>query len=428
MQFSIHTLLLILLFLLVISAFFSSSEIAMLSLNRYRLRFLVKKNNRQAIRVNHMLTRPERLLSVVLIGNTLANILASMVATIVGQRLYGDWGVAVVTAVLTVIILVFSEMAPKTLAAMYPEKVSFWLSLPLKILMNIFSPLVRLLSGTANLVLRLCGVRLSEVAKEALTGEELRLVVHEAALLLPSEHKTMLLSLLDLEQVTVEDIMVLKGDIVGINIDQPWADIVEQLESSQHTRLPLYRTRIDDLVGMVHVRDVLNLVLDETFDMEHLLEAAEAPYFIPEGTPLNIQILNFQKMKRRSCFVVNEYGDLQGLATMEDILEEIVGEFTTDVAALSKDMTLQEDGSVIVDGGTTIRTLNRLLTWQLPFIGPRTLSGLVIEHLGYIPPADCCVSIGHYRLEVLKVSDNTIKSIRMWKATKYRQDPSKGYF
>lgn len=420
MQFSIHSLLLILLFILIVSAFFSCSEIGMLSLNRYRLRFLVKKNNKQAIRVNQMLARPERLLSVVLIGSTLANILASMVATLIGQRLYGDMGVAIATVILTVIVLVFTEMAPKTLAAIHPEKISFLLSFPLKILLVVFSPFVRLLSGTANNVLRLFGVNLSEASKEALTGEELRLVVHEAALLLPSEHKTMLLSLLDLEQATIEDIMVLKADIVGINLDQPWQDIVEQLETSQHTRLPLYRSRIDDLVGMIHVRDVLNLVLDKEFDMSHLLEIAEAPYFIPEGTPLNLQLLNFQKMKRRSCFVVNEYGDLQGLATMEDILEEIVGEFTTDVAALSKDMTVQEDGSVIMDGSTTIRTINRLLAWQLPFIGPRTLSGLIIEHLGYIPPSDCCVSIGLYRLEILKVSDNMIKSVRMWKMSKLR--------
>lgn len=420
MQVPIHTLFIILLCLLIVSAFFSSSEIGMLSLNRYRLRFLVKKKHKQALRVNQMLSRPERLLSVVLIGSTLANIFASMVATLVGQRLYGDLGVAVATFILAIIVLVFAEMAPKTLAALHPEKMAFFLSWPLKMLMLIFSPFVSLLSATSNGVLRLCGVHLSEVTKEALTGEELRLVVHEAGLLLPSEHKTMLLSLLDLEQATVEDIMVVKADIVGINLDQPWADIVEQLETSQHTRLPLYRSRIDDLVGMIHLRDVLNLVLDEEFDMLHLLEIAEVPYYIPEATPLNLQLLNFQKMKRRSCFVVNEYGDLQGLVTMEDILEEIVGEFTTDVAALSKGMTLQEDGSVIVDGSTTLRTLNRLLGWHLPFIGPRTLSGLVIEHLGYIPPSDCCVSIEHYQLEILKVSENMIKSIRMWKITKRR--------
>lgn len=420
MRFSTHTLLITLFLLLFISAFFSASEIGMLSLNRYRLRFLVKKNNPQAIRVNKMLMRPDRLLSVVLIGNTLANIVASTVATLIGQRLNGDLGVAVATIILTIGILVFSEMAPKRLAAMYPERVAFLVSSPLKILLVIFSPLVHLLSWTANGLLRLFGVRLDQVAKEALSGEELRLVVHEAALLLPSEHKTMLISLLDLEQATVEDIMVPKTDIIGIDLEQPWCDLIEQLETSQHTRLPLYRTHIDNLVGMIHLRDVLNLVLDEKFDMESLLKIADAPYYIPEATPLNLQLLNFQKMKRRSCFVVDEYGDLQGLVTMEDILEEVVGEFTTDIADLSKDITPQEDGSVIVDGGITLRNLNRLMSWQLPFIGPRTLSGLVIEQLGYIPPPDCCVRIEQYQLEILKISDNTIKSIRMWKINKLR--------
>jgi Mg2+/Co2+ transporter CorB len=418
---SINTWLIILFSLLLIAAFFSSSEISLFSLNRYRLRYLVKQKNPKAIRVNKILSQPDRLLGVILIGSTLANILAEMVATLIGQRLYGDLGVAIATLMLAIILLVFAEMVPKTLAAMYSERIAFLIAKPLKWFLLLFFPMVRLLSSTANLILRLFGVNLSEVSKEALTGEELRSVVHEASLLLPSEHKTMLVSLLDLEQATVEDIMVPKSEIVGINLDQPWSVLIQELETAQHTRLPLYRTRIDDIVGMIHLRDVLNLVFEESFDMEHLLEIADQPYFIPEATPLNIQLLNFQKMKRRSCFVVDEYGELRGLVTMEDILEEIVGEFTTDVAALSKDVTLQQDGSIIVDGGMTIRTLNRMMSWHLPFIGPRTLSGLIIEQLGYIPPADCCVLIENYQLEILKVSDNMIKSIHMWKINKKRK-------
>lgn len=421
MLLSINTWLIILFSLLLIAAFFSSSEISLFSLNRYRLRYLVKQKNPKAIRVNKILSQPDRLLGVILIGSTLANILAEMVATLIGQRLYGDLGVAIATLMLAIILLVFAEMVPKTLAAMYSERIAFLIAKPLKWFLLLFFPMVRLLSSTANLILRLFGVNLSEVSKEALTGEELRSVVHEASLLLPSEHKTMLVSLLDLEQATVEDIMVPKSEIVGINLDQPWSVLIQELETAQHTRLPLYRTRIDDIVGMIHLRDVLNLVFEESFDMEHLLEIADQPYFIPEATPLNIQLLNFQKMKRRSCFVVDEYGELRGLVTMEDILEEIVGEFTTDVAALSKDVTLQQDGSIIVDGGMTIRTLNRMMSWHLPFIGPRTLSGLIIEQLGYIPPADCCVLIENYQLEILKVSDNMIKSIHMWKINKKRK-------
>ncbi|HRD70907.1 MAG TPA: HlyC/CorC family transporter [Legionella sp.] len=420
MQFHFSTLLIILVFLIVLSGFFSGSEIGMMSINRYKLKYLVKKQNKQAIRVNQMLTRPDRLLSVVLIGNTLANIVASTIATLLGQRLYGDWGVAAATIILTVIILVFAEMTPKTLAAIYPQQVAFACSLPLKILQSIFAPLVHIISFTSNGILRLFGISINRMQKEALTGEELRSVVHEAGGLLPVEHKSMLISLLDLEQATVEDIMIPKSDIVGIDLDQPWLQLLEQLETAQHTRLPIYHGSIDDLVGMIHARTILNLALEDKLDMETLLNTADAPYFIPEATPLNIQILNFRKMKRRSCFVVDEYGDILGLVTMEDILEEIVGEFTTDIAALSRDITPQDDGSVIVDAGSTLRHLNRMMSWSLPSIGPRTLSGLIIEYLGYIPPADSCLMIENYQIEILKISDNTIKSVKIIKVGKKR--------
>lgn len=420
MQPSIQTLLLILFLMLFVSAFFSGSEIGMMSLNRYRLRYLVKKKNKQAIRVNQMLMRPDRLLSVVLIGNTLGNIVASTAATLIGQRLYGEVGVAVATVLLTIVILIFSELAPKTIAALYPEKIAFLCSLPLKILQIIFLPIVQAISWTTNGLLRLLGIKLNPEHKEVLSGEELRSVVHEAGLLVPNEHKTMLISLLDLERGAVEDIMVPKADIIGIDLEQPWDSLIEQLETAQHTRLPLYRGSIEYLVGMVHLRDILNLVLDDEFNMESLLDIAEEPYYIPEATPLNIQLLNFQKMKRRSCFVVDEYGDLQGLVTMEDILEEVVGEFTTDMAALSRDIMPQDDDSIIVDGSLTIRNLNRIMKWHLPFLGPRTVSGLIIEYLGYIPPAECCMKIDNYYIEILKVSENTIKSLRMWKLVKSR--------
>ncbi|AHE66043.1 HlyC/CorC family transporter [Legionella oakridgensis] len=420
MQGSIITLVIVLLVLIVISAFFSGSEIGMMSLNRYRLRHLVKKNHKQAIRVNQLLAHPDRLLSIILIGNTLANIIASMVATLIGQRLYGDGGVLAAAILLTFIILVFSEITPKTLAALYPQQIAFICSFPLMVMQLVFAPLVNLISWIANGILRLFGISINRMQKETLSGEELRSVVHEAGGLLPVEHKSMLISLLDLEQARVEDIMVPKADIIGIDLELPWHELLEQLETAQHTRLPLYRGTIDNLIGMIHIRNVLNLALEERFDMEALLKIAEAPYFIPEATPLNVQILNFRKMKRRSCFVVDEYGDLQGLVTMEDILEEVVGEFTTDIAALSKDITPQEDGSVIIDASITLRNLNRLMSWQLPSIGPRTLSGLIIEYLGYIPPADCCLMIENYQIEVLKVGENIIKSVRMIKVSKRR--------
>ncbi|MGM9452948.1 HlyC/CorC family transporter [Legionella bozemanae] len=421
MAYHLSTLFIILLFLILLAAFFAATEIGMMSINRYKLKHLVKKENKQATRVNQILSRPDRLLSVVLIGNTLANILASTIATLIGQHIYGDAGIAIATALLTLIILVFAEMIPKTFAAIYPQHVAFATSLPLQILQLIFAPVVYLCVSMSNGVLRLFRVSIDKIQKESLTGEELRSVVHEAGGLLPVEHKSMLISLLDLEQATVEDIMIPKSDIVGIDIEEPWAEILYQLETAKHTRLPLYRDSIDDLVGMIHVRDVLNLAIENELDLNSLLKAADEPYYIPEATSLNIQILNFRKMKKRSSFVVDEYGNIQGLVTMEDILEEIVGEFTTDVAALSRDIIPQSDGSVIVDAGLTLRHLNRLMGWNLPMIGPKTLSGLIVEHLGYIPPAESCLIIENYRMEILKVGDNTIKSIKVFKISKKRK-------
>lgn len=420
MHFQISTLVVILVFLIFLSAFFSGSEIGMMSLNRYKLKHLVKKNHKQAIRVNQMLSRPDKLLSVLLIGNTLANIVSSTIATLLGQYLYGEIGVAVATVILTLIILVVAEMTPKTFAAIYPQKVAFMCSFPLKVLQGILAPLVYLISLTSNSLLRIFGISINRIQKEMLSGEELRSVVHEAGGLLPVEHKSMLISLLDLEQATVEDIMIPKSEIVGIDLNEPWTQILEQLETAQHTRLPIYRGTVDNLEGMIHVRNILNLALEDDLDLESFLKSADSPYFIPEETPLNIQILNFRKMKRRSCFVVDEYGDILGLVTMEDILEEIVGEFTTDISDLSRDITHQEDGYVLLDAGLTIRHLNRSMSWHLPLIGPRTLSGLIIEYLGYIPPADSCLKIENYIIEILKVSDNTIKSVRVKVSQKRR--------
>jgi Mg2+/Co2+ transporter CorB len=418
---SMVTLFSLLLVLILFGAFFSGAEIGIMSLNRYRLRHLVKKKHKKALRVSELLAHPDRVLSVILIGNTAANIIASTIATLIGQRLYGDMGVLIATGLVTLFVLVFSEMTPKTFAALHPQAVAFACAAPLKILQTIFAPLVYLISWIANGVLRLFGLSIDKAQRDILTGEELRSVLHETGGLLPVEHKSMLISLLDLEQACVEDIMIPKADVIGIDLEQPWQELLEHLEMAQHTRLPLYRGTIDNLVGMIHLRSVLNLVLEEQLDMDNLLKIAEAPYYIPEGTLLNLQILNFQKVKRRSCFVVDEYGELQGLVTMEDILEEIVGEFTTDMADLSQDVSQQADGSVIVDASITLRNLNRMLHWHLPSLGPRTLSGVIIEYLGYIPPADSCLAIESYQIEILKVADNMIKSVRIVKSHKKKK-------
>jgi Mg2+/Co2+ transporter CorB len=417
----LSTLFFILFALLILSAFFSAAEIGMMSLNRYKLRHLVKKNNKQAIRVNQMLARPDRLLGVVLIGNTVANILASTIATLLGHRVYGELGVALSTLVLTLAILLFGEMLPKTLAAIYPQRVAFTASWFLKGLQWILAPIAQTISFFSNGILRLFGISLARVQSEELTGEELRTVVLETGGFLPVEHQSMVISLLDLEQAVVEDIMIPKSEIVGIDLNLPWPLLLEQLETAQHTRLPLYRGSIDNLLGMIHARQILNLALEDELTPEQLLRAAEPAYFIPEATLLNMQIMNFRKMKRRSAFVVDEYGDLLGLVTIEDILEEIVGEFTTDIADLSRDITPLDDGSIIVDAGLTLRHLNRVMKWNFPLIGPRTLSGLIIEYLGYIPPVESCLVLGNYRIEILKVSDNMIKNVKMLKVLKKKK-------
>lgn len=410
----IVVLIFVLIALVFFSGFFSASEIGIMSLNRYRLRHLTKEGNKQAQRVSELLTRPARFLSVILIGNTFAHIIASSIATLLGQHLYGEWGVVCATSLLTLMILIFAEMMPKTLGAAYPQRIAFSASWMLKFFQSLFTPLIWFITGLTNKLLATVGISMDSMPKEALSKEELQTVLLEAGGLLPVEHKRMMLSLLDLEKATVEDIMIPKADLIGLNLEESWHTLLNQLKTAQHTRIPLYRGSIEHLAGVVHVRSVLHLAVEETLTLEHLLEVAEAPYYVPESTTLNVQILHFRKMKKRSAFVVDEYGELQGLVTMEDILEEIVGEFTTDVAALSKDILPLEGGVFLIDASTTVRDINRSLGWHLPLIGPKTLSGLIVEKLGYIPPPDCCLMIDHYAVEVLKVQDNLIRSVKMW--------------
>jgi Mg2+/Co2+ transporter CorB len=246
-----------------------------------------------------------------------------------------------------------------------------------------------------------------------LSAEELRTVVHETGNMIPRQHKKMLLGILDLDKVTVEDIMVQRNDIVGIDITLSLPEIREQLETMQHTRLPVYEETMDKVIGMIHIRHLLCLFLEDQLDIENLKQLAEPCYFVPEGTELHQQLLNFQQAKKRTALVVDEYGDIQGLVTLEDILEEIVGEFTTDVAAMVKEIYPQKDGSFFIDGVANLRDLNKTLSWTLPLVGPRTLSGLIIEHLGFIPPVQSCLKINDYAMEILLVKDNMVKMVRV---------------
>ncbi|MCH1928712.1 CNNM domain-containing protein [Shewanella sp. A25] len=410
---STSALLIFLLVLILISAYFSGSETAMMTLNRYRLRHLASNGHKGAQRALQLLDRPDKLIGVILIGNNLVNILAAQVATIIGMRLYGDMGMAIATGVLTLLVLVFAEVTPKTLAALHPEPIAFPSSFILRWLLLILSPLVRVMNIITSSLLRLIGVR-SVKTNEALSQEELRTVVHEAGALIPQRHQEMLLSILDLEKVTVEDIMVTRSDIYAINVNDDFKFINRQVIQSPHTRVLVYRDTIDDAVGFIHLRDALRLQSKEQFSKSSLLRAVKELYFIPEGTPLNVQLANFQHNKERIGLVVDEYGDIQGLVTLEDILEEIVGDFTTSMLTTpSEDINVQQDGSYLVDASITIRDLNKEMKWDFPTDGPKTLNGLILEYLEDIPSENTSLRLAGYPLEVIEVADNMVKTVRI---------------
>ena len=414
-QISTGLLFALLALMIVISAYFSSSETGMMTLNRYKLRHLASQGHKGAQRVEKLLSRTDRLLGLILIGNNLVNIIASAIATIIGMRLYGDAGVAIATAVLTIVILVFAEVTPKTVAALYPEKVSYTSSILLNILMKLLYPLVWFVNGITNGFLFILGIKKDNNTASNINSEELRTIVNEAGSLIPRRHQDMLISILDLENVTVEELMIPRNEIAAINVNDDWKTIVRQLSHSSHGRIVLYRDSIDEVVGMLRVREAYRLMMDKNdFSKENLLRAADEVYFIPEGTPLNIQLLKFQRNKERIGLIVDEYGDIQGLITVEDILEEIVGEFTTSIApTLAEEITLQKDGSLLIEGSANIRDLNKSLNWQLPTDGPRTLNGFILEHLEYIPDEKIKVNINGHKMEIIEVAGNMIKLVKV---------------
>ncbi|EMU5281984.1 HlyC/CorC family transporter [Yersinia enterocolitica] len=411
---STSTLIIILVIMVVVSAYFSASETGMMTLNRYRLRHLSKQGNRAARRVEKLLRRPDRLISLVLIGNNLVNILASALATIVGIRLYGNAGVAIATGVLTFVVLIFAEVMPKTIAALYPERVAFPSSVLLAPLQKIMLPLVWLLNTITRGLMRLCGIRGNVHSSDAVSKDELRSIVNESHSQISRRNQDMLISVLDLEKVAVSDIMVPRNEVVGIDINDDWKSIMRQLTHSPHGRIVLYRQSLDDAIGMLRVREAYRLMTEKKeFNKENLLRAADEIYFIPEGTPLNVQLVKFQRNKEKVGMIVDEYGDIQGLVTVEDILEEIVGDFTTSMSpSLAEEVNPQSDGSVLIDGSANVRELNKAFNWSLP-IEARTINGMLLEELEEIPQVDAQVRVGNYLIDVLDVQENMIKRVRV---------------
>jgi Mg2+/Co2+ transporter CorB len=405
--------------LLLLSAFFSGSETGLMTLNRYRVRHMAKAGHRGARLAEQLLARPDRLIGTILVGNNIVNSAAVTVATVISLRVYQDFGISEElalsfgTTAVTLLILIFGEVTPKTLAAIHPERVGLpaafvywplrWALFPFVILVNLFS----------NGLLRMMGVSTEQAAQHSLSTEELRSVVAEAGAMIPQRHQKMLLSLLDLEKASVEDIMVPRNEIVGVDLGDPPDQIKAQLLGSEHTRLPLYNGSIDDLRGIIHLRNAQKIIATDPFDVPELARSSREPYYIPAGTPLNQQLLNFQNQKRRIGFVVDEYGDIQGLVTLADILEEVVGEFTSDPAARVKNVSMEADGSYVVNGGVTIRTLNRTLGWKLPTAGPRTINGLVLEQLEDIPKPGKQVRVRDYLIEITETQANAVRTARI---------------
>lgn len=402
----------VLIFAFILCAFCAASETGIMSLNRYRLKHLTKTEP-FARRISKLLEHPDRLLGVILIGNTFATAISASVANQLAERAWGEIGVFVAPLIVTLSLLVFAEVMPKTVAALKPESTARFVSIPLKLMLIILYPLVWMASGLSSAILRLFGFKTIPKTTDSVTSDELRTIVNEASSFIPSRHQAMLLSILDLENVRVEHIMIPRNEVMGINLDDDKDIIITKLKDVQHTLLPVYRSDLDNVQGILHTRNIVKILTQRELNEQTLVDAMEEPYFVPEGTSLHTQLLNFQQNKRRMALVVDEYGDVLGLVTLEDILEEIVGEFTTDVATTGPDVQPQEDGTFLVDGGSSVRELNRSQQWELPTDGPTTLNGLIIETLESIPAEGICVLIAGYPIEVVQMKDNTVKVARI---------------
>lgn len=412
-ELSTATLFITLAVLVLLSGFFSGSETALMTLNRYRLKSLADKNHTGAKLAIKLLKRPDRLLGLILLGNNIVNIFAATIATMIALRLYGEIGLAVVPFVLTFIILVFAEVTPKTLAALKPEKLAFPAAFIYTLISTPLYPFVWLVNIFSNTLLRLVGVHPDKGRNHELSTDELRAVVVESEQFMPRIHSDMLLGILDLEQVSAEDIMIPRNEITGIDLNDDWNDIVHQITHSQRTRVPVFHDSIDNTSGILHLRKVLNLFARDELSMETLKKLIVPAYFIPAGTPLTRQLMNFQANRRRSGLVVDEYGSIQGLITLEDILEEIVGQFTTDSPTRTAGIHKQEDDSFLIDGNTHIREINRALDWSLPADGPKTLNGVILEHMEMIPTTGTSLMIDDYTIEIMRSTSSAVQTAKV---------------
>lgn len=384
----------------------------MMSLNRYRLKHLVKENDKGAIRADKLLKRPDRLLGVILIGNNFVNILAASLTTVLCLNLFGDSGVVIGSIVLTLIILVFAEITPKTFAALNSEKVALPASLILKYLQKILRPLVLFVNFFSNFFMRLLGTKETTI-NEDLSPEELKSVLENSGDLIPKKYQDMLISVLELDKVSVDEVMTQRSEVIGIDINQPIENILSNLQNNQKDFLPVYNESLDDLRGVIDLYGITSFLSNEDKSIESLIESLDEAYFIPENTPLSTQLFNFQKNKKTVAVIIDEYGSVKGLVTIKDVLEEIVGELATDIDRETVEIMEQKDGSYLIDASIPLRELNKKLNWQLPINGAKTLNGLIIDQVETIPENNIKIEIENYSIETVLIRNNMIKIARV---------------
>ena len=391
----------------------------MMAISRYRLNSLIRKGNRSAKLVNRLLSKVDKLLGSILLGNTLLNVAAAAVTNIIILRLFGqnDWAILVGTLVLTLALVVFSEIMPKIIAASYPERVALPASYVLAPLITLFHPIVVVAGGMVKGLLWLMRIKIeTDQSKQKITLEELRGLVLDAEHFLPRKHQKMLLNLVDLERITVNDVMVPRNQIEALNINAETKELRQQIMTCHHTLLPIYADAPSNVIGILHVKRVPSLLHETILDIAQLRAILQEPYFIPSDTPLLNQLQQFQERHRRLGLVVDEYGELLGLVTLENILEEIVGEFTTQSPSQSGNFLQHEDGSFLLEGSTSLRELNRKLGLQLPLEGAKTLNGLILEHLEDIPETGTSLKIADYPIEIIQTQDRIVKVARVFPA------------
>ena len=409
---STEILIIVLVILFLLSAFFSGSETALMSINKYKMRHQAKLNNKGAKAAKKLLENPDKVIGVILLGNNLTNILITQIATLISLRLYGDIGLAIATGLLTIFILIFAELTPKTIGEMHSEKIAYSSSLLFKPMLIILYPLVFLINFIANSIIKFMGLK-DNTSKSSLTSDELKTVLSESSIKFPKPHLKMLESIIDLEKATVEDIMIPRSDIYGIDIGDDIATVVNNFKSTPYTRIPVYEDNIENLLGLIHIKNIAPMLASNSIDEIEIKKLIKKPYYIVSGTSLYSQLLNFQKEKRRIGFIVDEYGNIQGLVTLEDILEEIVGDFTSDPADSEEIIPTDNENIFIIDGGAHIREINQILSINLNAKSAKTINGFILEHIENLPRINDTINIQGHTFKIIENLDNAVKTVHL---------------